>query len=116
MDRMLWADQITPEEHSILTGFQLDAHRAGLFTLRAANLQKVSGGAHDLSESEAILRVKHNKSCDFLTQKIGSGGLSRVLAICIDDRPPVAGDLPILRQACDALTLFRVSWSRPDMT
>lgn len=113
VDRLLWADQITPDEHSVLTGFQLDAHRAGLLTLRAANLQKVSGGAHDLSESEAILRVKHNKSCDFLTQRIGGGGLARVLAICIDDRPPVAGDLPILRQACDLLTLFRLKWSRP---
>ena len=113
VDRLLWTDQITPEEHSVLTGFQLDAHRAGLVPLRAANLQKVSGGSHDLSETEAILRVKHNKSCDFLTQKIGGAGLSRVLAVCLDDRPPLSGDLSILRQACDALTSFRMSWSKP---
>lgn len=113
VDRLLWSDQITPDEHSVLTGFQLDAHRAGLISLRAANLQKVSGGGHEMSEMEAILRVKHNKSCDFLTLRMGGGGLARVLAICIDDRPPRSDDLPILRQACDLLTAFRLSWSRP---
>lgn len=113
VDRMLWSDQITPEEHSVLTGFQLDAHRAGLIPLRAANLQKVSGGGHDMSEAEAILRVKHNDSCNYLNLRIGGAGLLRVLAICIDDRPPTKGDMPILHQACDALMAFRLSWSRP---
>lgn len=113
VDRLLWTDQITPEEHSVLTGFQLDAHRAGLIPLRAANLQKVSGGGHDISEAEAILRVKYNDSCSFLTVRLGGGGLARVLSICLDDRPPVPGDLPILRHACEVLTSFRMSWSRP---
>ena len=113
VDRLLWTDQITPDEHSVLTGFQLDAHRAGLMSLRAANLQKVSGGGHEMSEAEAILRIKHNRSCDFLTLRIGSGGLARVLAVCIDDRPPAKGDLSILRQACDVLMGLRSSWSKP---
>lgn len=113
VDHLLWADQITPDEHSVLTGFQLDAHRAGLVALRASNLQKVSGGGHEMSDAEAILRVKHNKACDFLTLRIGSGGLARVLAVCIDDRPPAKGDLSILRQACDVLMVFRSSWSKP---
>lgn len=113
VDHLLWSDQITPDEHSVLTGFQLDAHRAGLMSLRAANLQKVSGGGHEMSEAEAILRLKHNRACEFLAVRIGPNGLARFLAICVDDRPSKRDDLSMLRQACEALMAFRSSWSRP---
>jgi hypothetical protein len=110
VDHLLWSDRITPDEHSILTGFQLDAHRAGLLSLRASNLQKVSGGGYDMSEAEAILRLKHNKACDMLSENIGAGGLARFLAVCIDDRPAIDADLSMLRQACELLMAFRSVW------
>lgn len=113
VDRLLWSDKITPEEHSVLTGFQLDAHRAGLMPIRAANLQKVSGGGHEMSDIEAILRLKHAKACSLLSVRVGIGGLHRVLSICIDDRPALDADLPLLRQACEVLTLFRSDWIKP---
>lgn len=111
IDRLLWADQITPEEHSVLTGFQLDAHRAGLVGPRAANLQRVSGGGHEMSDIEAMLRLKHGDACKDLSAHFGPPGLAMILAVVLDDRPP--GDLSILRRACAVLMEFRVRWVKP---
>lgn len=112
VDRLLWSDMITPDEHSVLTGFQLDAHRAGLLVPRASNLQRVSGGGRDMSDAEALLRLKHGKSCDILLASIGRSGLSRFLAICLDGSPAILSDLPMLRHACVILMDFRVAWMR----
>ena len=113
IDRLLWTDLITPEEHSVLTGFQLDAHRAGLIGPRAANLQRVSGSGHEISDKEAMLRLKHGETCKTLSVNFGPAGLSMILAVTMDDRPPARGDLSVLRQACSVLMEFRSKWVRP---
>lgn len=115
IDRLLWTERLSPEDHSTLTGFQIDAHRAGLISPRAQSLEpRTSVGAPEISHNEAVLRLKHGQACAHVKKFCGAHVLSRLLAICLDDKPARAEDVPLLQRACVSLAQFRATWSSPD--
>lgn len=114
IDSLLWSDHITPEEHSILTGFQVDAHRAGLLGLRSAPLEaRVSGAGHDMSDKDALCFMKHMAALRYVMNSCGPAAVSLLQSLCLDDKPVQPDGLATLRQVCSCLAQFRSSWS-PD--
>lgn len=114
IDKLLWSDKITPEQHSLLTGFQVDAHRAGLLGLRAAPLEaRVSGAAHDMSDKDALCFLKHVMALRFVTDCLGVKATRLLQGLCLDDRPVSDDDLGVVRRICSTLDKFRATWS-PD--
>lgn len=111
IDKLLWMDALTPDEHSTLVGFQVDLHRASLLGLRAATLEaKVSGASHNLSNIEADHRLKCNQCLEFLQKNYGRQVMNIILDLCLDDKKPP--DAHLWRDGIRGLVEFRELWIR----
>jgi hypothetical protein len=114
IDRLLWSNSISPDEHSSLVGFQVDLHRASLTGVRAQTLEaRVSGAQHDLSQSEAEHRLKVAQCITYLQNHYNRQVAQIILDLCMNDKkPPEDG----WRHAIRGLVEFRERWlrERPD--
>lgn len=111
IDKLLWSDQISPDEHSTLVGFQVDLHRASLLGPRCSVLEaRVSGRQHDVSQAEAMARLKVNQTIGYLQKHVGCEQTNQVVDLCLSDR--FARDLVGLRRSVDSLVSFRDLWLR----
>ena len=107
VDAYLFDGTITPDQHSVLTGFQVDLHRASLTGVKCATLEaKISVTSHDLSDSEAEHRVKVNQVMTHISKISGPQVLNNLLVICLEDQP---GSVPMLLVGVEALSSFRDS-------
>lgn len=111
IDALLWGDKISPDQHSILVGFQVDLHRASLLGPRAATLEaRVSGGAYQLSHAEAVARLKVNQAITHLQNTTSRETAELILKLCLEDKEVPVWQVPNLVRACESLTRFREVW------
>ena len=112
IDALLWEDQISPDEHSALVGFQIDLHRASLLGPRASILEaRVSGRQHELSGSEAVGRLKVAQCIAYLQANQGRDIANLVVDLCLQDRFNLSS-LEHLRRGVEGLIQFRELWLR----
>lgn len=112
LDKLLLGGDLSPEEHSILTGFQVDLHRANLLGPQASTWDaRVSTSLFTLTSSEAEHRLKVNKCLDFIRVRNGREVMVAVLDLCLSDN---AQDTSLLRTACSTIQRFRDHWSPPE--
>jgi hypothetical protein len=105
VDAYLFSGAITPDQHSVLTGFQVDLHRASLTGIKCATLEaKISITSHEISSSEAEHRGKINQAMTYIKKTRGPQVLSNLLVICLNDQP---GSVPLLLIGVEALSEFR---------
>ena len=113
IDKLLYRDDLTPEEHSALVGFQLDLHRANLLGPRASTWDaRVSSSGFDITGTEAIFRLKANRCVEHVSKRAGPVVLRDILGLCLEDRP--VADVPGLKSGCRALQEFRELWKPPE--